>query len=130
MESFFNSSCVTIYFCKQHFLKGGRRLTFTISGWSYETNLPLFNGLTSFERFWMQFSILAKQHEWNNEVKVDNFCLSLRVTALEYFAHLPAECRLNILSIYTAFKNCFGNLTTTEMYRTKLQNLVKYMKRQ
>lgn len=87
--------------------------------------LPTFDGNKSFAGFWMQFSIFADRHQWNNEDIVCNLCLSLRGKALEYASYLPSEIRSDSYTFYSSLKYRFGDMETPEMSRIRLRKVKK-----
>ena len=90
-----------------------------------QPRLPIYNGRTNWEAFWVQFRLISDQQGWNEDVQCDRLILSLKDEALLFISQLPYETRRNINLLFAAMKRRFGDHVLAETHRATLQNMKK-----
>jgi hypothetical protein len=84
-----------------------------------------YDGLTSYEDYQAQFSMLAKLNEWSGETKALYLAGCLSGSARSVLNDLGAEDRYDYVKLDEALRERFGTDDQSELFKAKLRNRVK-----
>jgi hypothetical protein len=87
--------------------------------------LPIFNGKTEWEPFWVQFEQMSTRYGWGVYEQGEQLLFCLKDEALAFASHLTSEERTNAALFVQAMKRRFGDHVMAETHRMNLQILKK-----
>lgn len=90
--------------------------------------MPIYNGRSSWESFWVQFDMIAKKYGWSHLERNERLIFCFRDEALEFVAQQPEDVRSHPTLLLRAIEQRFGDHVFPETYRARLQNLRKQPK--
>jgi hypothetical protein len=85
--------------------------------------LPIFNGKSEWEPFWIQFQMMATRYMWNEEKQGEQLLFCLKDEALTFASHLTPDTRQDLSAFLRAMKRRFGDHVLAETHRLNLQNI-------
>lgn len=86
---------------------------------------PVFDGVTDFNVFKIQFSTIAARNQWNDDDKAMVLLLSLRGVAATVLQTLPVSDRNDFATIMSALERRFGNEHSQHLLYLQLKSRVQ-----
>ena len=83
---------------------------------------PIYDGLTSWPDYLLQFEMIAELHEWNDETKAMCLAMSLRGVAQSILGDLSVSARHHYPSLIACLGHRFGPENQTDMFWVLLNN--------
>ena len=90
--------------------------------------LPYFNGRGDFPSFWAIFEIGIKKFQRDGEKQIEHLMCSLKDEALAFVTKLPVHIKGNIMTLYSALDQRYGDHFLPEQYREQLNQVKKNSK--